>query len=272
MQLRILGTAAAEGWPALFCQCDACRTARRLGGKDLRTRSSLQIEAAWKIDFPPDTLQHVHRYGLSLAELRYLFFTHSHQDHMDVQDLLMMPPPFGHNDFHTEPLNVYLSADAAEFLTSQQNKRDLPIELHILRPFDPVQAGALTVTPVLAAHNPHEECLFYVLEKDGRTALYASDTGPFPEATWEFLLARRFDLLIMECTFGARQVDYAGHMGLTQVAQARERLLAAGAITADTPCWITHFSHNAQMTHDELTRAAAPYGIRVAYDGVELTV
>ena len=27
--------AAAEGWPALFCHCDVCREARRLGGKDV---------------------------------------------------------------------------------------------------------------------------------------------------------------------------------------------------------------------------------------------
>jgi phosphoribosyl 1,2-cyclic phosphate phosphodiesterase len=232
----------------------------------------VQIDTAWKIDFPPDTLLHVHRYGLPLWELRHLFFTHSHQDHMDVNDLLMMVPPFGHNDFGNEPLNVYLSADAAKQLTAQTDGRMLPIELHLLRPFEPVHAGALTATPVLAAHNPQEECLFYVLEKDGKTVLYASDTGPFPEATWEFLLTKQFDLVITECTFGARQMHYTGHMGLPNVVQIRERLLTAGAITPATPCWITHFSHNAQITHDEFVQMAAPYGIDVAYDGVQLTV
>jgi len=273
MHLQILGTAAAEGWPALFCNCASCLAARRLGGKDLRTRSSLQIDSAWKIDFPPDTLQHVQRYGLPLWELRHLFFTHSHQDHMDVNDLLMMSPPFGFNDFQTDPLNIYLSRDAARRLTEQTSgERALPVELHLLRPFEPVQADTLTATPVLAVHDTGEECLFYVLEQDGKTVLFASDTGPFPEATWEFLLTRQFDLVIMECTFGPKQVDYAGHMGLSEVIQARERLLAAGAIAPTTPCWITHFSHNAHITHDEFVQMAAPYGIDVAYDGVQLTV
>lgn len=268
MQLQLLGTAAAEGWPALFCHCPACRTARRLGGKNIRTRSSLQIGTEWKIDFPPDTLTHVHQHGLSLAELRHLFFTHSHQDHMDVEDLLMMPPPFGHNDFAVHPLHVYLSRYAARRLDGHT----LPIELHLLRPFEPVTAGTLTVTPVRAVHDPREECLFYVLEQDGRTVLYASDTGVFPEETWEFLLTKRFDLLILECTFGPLAVTYRGHMGLQDVVGVKERFLAAGAITPATPCWITHFSHNANVTHDELVQLAAPHGIRVAYDGVAFTV
>jgi phosphoribosyl 1,2-cyclic phosphate phosphodiesterase len=194
MHLQILGTAAAEGWPGLFCQCSACEAARRLGGKDLRTRSSVQIGDECKIDFPPDTLQHVHRYGLQLAKLRHLFFTHSHQDHMDVQDMLMMNAPFGHNDFPTDPLNVYMSADAARRFRELSQDRALPVDLHLLRPFEAVQAGTLTVTPVLAEHNPNEECLFFILEEGGKSVLYASDTGPFPEVTWEFLLGRQHRL------------------------------------------------------------------------------
>ncbi len=33
MRLQILGSGAAEGWPAVFCGCTACRRARELGGK-----------------------------------------------------------------------------------------------------------------------------------------------------------------------------------------------------------------------------------------------
>ena len=33
MKLQYLGTAAAEGWPALFCQCESCRVSAEKGGK-----------------------------------------------------------------------------------------------------------------------------------------------------------------------------------------------------------------------------------------------
>ena len=32
MQFQYLGTAAAEGWPAVFCRCKYCLEAQRLGG------------------------------------------------------------------------------------------------------------------------------------------------------------------------------------------------------------------------------------------------
>lgn len=39
MKLQYLGTAAAEGFPGMFCNCTACERARKAGGKNIRTRS-----------------------------------------------------------------------------------------------------------------------------------------------------------------------------------------------------------------------------------------
>ncbi|MEI6501881.1 MAG: flagellar hook-basal body complex protein FliE [Armatimonadota bacterium] len=55
MFLKLLGSAAAEGWPALFCACEACREARRLGGKNLRRRTSYQLGDTVHVDFGPDS-------------------------------------------------------------------------------------------------------------------------------------------------------------------------------------------------------------------------
>ena len=50
MKLTYLGTAAAEGWPAAFCNCDGCRAARRLGGRNIRTRSQALVDDALLLD------------------------------------------------------------------------------------------------------------------------------------------------------------------------------------------------------------------------------
>ena len=55
MKIRYLGTAAAEGWPALFCSCPICTHARTQGGKNLRTRTQAILDGELLIDFPPDT-------------------------------------------------------------------------------------------------------------------------------------------------------------------------------------------------------------------------
>lgn len=44
MKIKYLGTAAAEGIPALFCRCDICKEARKRGGREIRTRSQAIID------------------------------------------------------------------------------------------------------------------------------------------------------------------------------------------------------------------------------------
>ena len=56
MKIQFLGTAAAEGIPALFCQCPVCRQARAAGGKEIRTRSGAIIDGKLKLDFGYDPI------------------------------------------------------------------------------------------------------------------------------------------------------------------------------------------------------------------------
>jgi len=76
MKVVFLGTGAAEGWPAIFCQCINCRRAKN-AGENIRTRSSILINADLKIDFPPDTYYHVLKHGVELAAVENLLITHT---------------------------------------------------------------------------------------------------------------------------------------------------------------------------------------------------
>ena len=76
MQLTILGTAAAEGWPAPFCRCIACQEARSRKGPDIRTRSGAIIDNVIKLDFSADTVSQLQRTGRDLCNIHSLVFTH----------------------------------------------------------------------------------------------------------------------------------------------------------------------------------------------------
>lgn len=89
MTIRYLGTAAAEGLPAVFCNCPACLNARRRGGRNVRTRSQVLVNDDFLIDFPMDTYLHALRFRLDLSAVRHVFITHSHMDHCYPQDLIM---------------------------------------------------------------------------------------------------------------------------------------------------------------------------------------
>ena len=51
MKIQFLGTAAAEGFPAIFCNCEYCNKARELKGKNIRTRSQAIIDDKILLDF-----------------------------------------------------------------------------------------------------------------------------------------------------------------------------------------------------------------------------
>lgn len=56
MKIKYLGTAAAEGIPAIFCHCEICKHAREHGGKNIRTRAQALIDDKIMLDLGPDTL------------------------------------------------------------------------------------------------------------------------------------------------------------------------------------------------------------------------
>lgn len=89
MKLTYLGTAAAEGWPALFCCCPYCRKALAAGGRNLRTRSQALVNGDLLLDFPPDSFSHMQQNRLDFSAVRWLLVTHGHMDHFYPTDLYM---------------------------------------------------------------------------------------------------------------------------------------------------------------------------------------
>ena len=76
MEVVYLGTGAAEGIPALFCECEFCRRART-GKEKIRSRAQILIDGELSIDFPPDAFYHNAAFGAELSKIRYLLVTHS---------------------------------------------------------------------------------------------------------------------------------------------------------------------------------------------------
>ena len=87
MKLQFLGTAAAEGIPALFCNCPACQYAYKIGGKEIRMRAGAMLDDVIKIDFGPDSYAQMLANHLDYTRVHTLLVTHSHPDHLAVDEL-----------------------------------------------------------------------------------------------------------------------------------------------------------------------------------------
>src|SRR5690606_15296136 len=274
LKIQLLGTAAAEGWPALFCGCDACRRARSAGGKNIRTRSGALIDDVYKIDFGPDTYHHVLTHGLDLGKVEHLIFTHAHSDHLAYLEMENRFAPYAHlSADHAPTLHVWGNQLVLEKISEVIRKVDAQedrMQLHLLHALTPVALGDATLTPLPADHDPAQQCFIHLFERNGKRLLYGHDTGYFPEETWAFLSRPiRLDMAILDCTFGPEPGD-RGHMGLEACVRVKERLLAIGAADSATQFVVTHFSHNGKLLHHEFEEVFNPHGFTVAYDGIVL--
>jgi len=272
MKLKFLGTAAAEGWPALFCQCEVCRKARRSGGKNVRTRSSCLLDEECLIDFQSDTYLHALKYKLELGRLRHIVITHSHEDHFYPQALQLRKEPFAYLE-EEEKLHLYGNRSVENKLEEVQSKwserKGAPLEFHQIGPGESFKAGQTNFYPLRAAHMEGETALLYLMEKEGKRVLYGHDSGFFPEDTWRILAQVRLDCAILDCTFGKKK-GQGGHMGVQMNLKVKERMLREGIADEETNFVLTHFSHNGGFLHQELQEAVAPHDFTVAYDGLEI--
>lgn len=281
MKIKYLGTAAAEGIPALFCSCNVCEKARIKGGKNIRTRSQALINDDLLIDFPADTYLHVLNYGLDLRDVKACLFTHSHDDHMYPYDLIYrMSPVYAHfpNDGKDKkPLDVYATARSGKNIKRRLWKENVEEKdanalcFHKIETLETYDVHGYSVTPLRARHDLKLDPVIYIISKDGKNLLYAHDTGYFADDTWAYIENSGivFDFVSLDCTSAKNPQSRDYHMGLKTCNEVKQRLCKKNADTHTVFC-LNHFSHNGGFVYDEIVAIAKGYGFIVSYDSMEV--
>lgn len=274
MKLKYLGTAAAEGYPAIFCSCENCRKASRLKGKNIRSRSQAIIDDSLMIDFPSDTYYHCLLNNIDLNKVHNILITHIHDDHFYPIELLYLNDNYSHpgNEYK---LNLYGSVDVENVLSNLPQMTEKYLNYVKINPFEPFEIDKYTVTALKAYHGT-ENPYIYTVSDGERTILYAHDTDIFPAETWDYMINNNicFDLISMDCTEGAyEELKYHGHMCLGRNITCRDRMLKEKIISEKTKIVLNHFSHNGiSSVYDEFKPIANNNGFEISYDGMEITV
>lgn len=272
MKLSFLGTAAAEGFPAVFCNCEFCREARKLGGRNIRTRSQALINDDLLIDLPADTYSHFLSNGIEGDKIKYLLVTHSHGDHFYCGELEMHYGAYAHN-MRSKEMQMYCNkGTAAKFDAINHEKWN--VSMTVMKPFETVTFGEYTVTALPARHFYGDEALFYIIKSD-KTILYAHDTGYFYDEVFDFLEKEgiKFDLVTLDCNYGdLERDDESTHMGISNIKRVVKRLSDIGSVTKATKTIINHFSHNSNPIHHRLEECVADVGYTVSYDGLAIEI
>lgn len=277
MKIKILGTAAYERVPAMFCQCAVCEQARKLGGKNIRSQAQAIINDDLLVDFGQDNYLHYLNSGADYTKLKNILLTHAHPDHFMPNELLMTTRGYGHNDM-TEEIGVWGNRYCVEKYGYNEG---LPMMccMHQIAGFDTFQAGSYTVTALPADHGTAEDVVFVISDGE-KTLLYNNDTGLWRDEVYDFVAANGyyFDAVLSDCTLGFLDRKGTHHMCVGNNITHRQRLLELGCICQDTPWVITHFSHNGlfidgqPVSAEKLEQIASEYGMIAAYDGIVITL
>lgn len=275
MKLQYLGTAAAEGIPGVFCECETCKKALELGGRHIRTRSQAVIDDALLIDLPADTYLHYLQHRFPLYAIKQCLITHSHADHLYPMELEMIKKGYSHLSDYS-PMHIYSDVDGYNQLNQVVRYYDInEVKMHLIKLNKPFAVGDYTVTALRAAHGRASSPVIYIIEKDGKSIFYSNDTSEYPAESWAYLrtLEKPLDLISLDCTEANGSADYEGHLTLSRCVKLREELVNAGVADAHTKFVLNHFSHNGKnVSYDEFVKLADKFDFAVSYDGMVVEV
>ena len=283
MKVQYLGTGAAEGVPAVFCNCEYCRGLRARmaagrAGREVRSRSQVILDGELSVDFPPDAYSHSLAHGVDLSAIKYLLVTHSHMDHFYAHDFILRGYKYAHEMTEAQ-LTIFGNAEVCSVFR-EDARREMKdsvapnIDLRTVGAYQELAFEDWRAYTFPAQHSSKEP-LLYLIERGGKRVLHLTDTGKLPDESMDFLkgLKKRVDLVTFDCTFLWDKTEPgARHMGLDEVSRTVGRLERAGVADENTQKVITHFSHNSTPTAEAVARAERECGFIAAYDGMTLEI
>jgi phosphoribosyl 1,2-cyclic phosphate phosphodiesterase len=278
MKIKFLGTGAAEGVPAMFCNCDYCKHIRTLGESEFRTRSQVLIDDNISIDFPPEGYAHSLKYGVNLSALKYILVTHSHMDHFYAHDFILRG--YKYATLEEDKLNIFGNAEVKKVF-DECTKREMKEEVspHIsfttCVPYSEFYFEDYRVLTLPANHSKTEDALLYYIESEGKGYLHLYDTGLFDGSVFDFLKEKgaKVNAVAFDCTFAEKAGGTsARHMGIEDNMILKSELLKRGIIDKNTQIYITHFSHNCNPTREHLKQIEREYSVTAAYDGLQVEI
>ena len=258
--LTFLGTGTSMGVPTVGCACAVCTSAdahdRRLRPSAMvRWRDAGARERVVVIDTGPDFRQQALREGLTRVDA--VLYTHSHADHILGMDDLR-PISFAMRR-ESGPIPLYAPAETAEVLERIYDYTFSPHATYPnraqvrLEPLDErTEIHGVEFRRVPVVHGQQEIVGFRF-----GSAAYFTDVSGIPEAS--FALLEGLDTLVLSAL---RHAPHPSHATLEQAVAWAERIGARQT-------WLTHIAHD--LGHEETNRTL-PENIRLAYDGLSVTV
>ncbi|MBQ6234034.1 MAG: MBL fold metallo-hydrolase [Clostridia bacterium] len=289
MKLTFLGTGAGEGYPGFWCNCPNCTYARLHKGNNLRTYSAADIDGCILLDCGPTAFPNAARFGLNLTQVHTLLMTHPHEDHLVSLQLLWRAVREWPQDTPLEKLsqyggarftpvqdleifgNAYAEAAVSQIYDEETLKRN-HMAFRQIHEGESFITHGYRITPVRANHFKQDYTHNYIIEKDGKTLLYALDTGGYDQDQLALLGHYSFNAVIMDGTYGLNDHGDGQHMSLKDNIEMLRFFRENNCCSTDFRFYVSHMSPHWCPPHDQYVTMLEHYGLIAAYDGLSIEV
>ncbi len=223
---------------------------------EYRRHASALLDGSLLIDVTRSVLDEIS----DPAAVTDVFFTHSHDDHYDPEALKTLAP-----------CRVYAHESWADDIAGEG------LTVIPLRIGEPVQAAGFAVIPMPANHygdRENETTLHYLIEKEGKRLLYATDGGWLTTRENQIIGTKTLDAVVFDATVGEGYSDDSQifhHNSVDMIRLMRACLVKTGRIKESSPIYLTHLSRTLHETQSVLEQRTEKPMI-VCYDGMKADV
>lgn len=259
MEVVFLGTGTSQGVPMIACDCAVCTST---DPRNKRTRASIHVVMDGlhvQVDAAPEL-----RLQCVVNNIRWVDFfilTHGHADHITGMDDLRR-----FCDLHGgTALTVYTTDEGMARVLSifpyaiaerPVSRGYAAFKLQELP--SPLELPQGTIQSTLLPHGGLNTLgLAFTEKSSGKRFVYYTDCKRLPREAVE--LARGADVVVLD---GLRDAPHPSHMSIGEA-------IAVAAEIGAKQTWLTHLTH---LNDHATTDAAMPAGVRLAYDGLRLSV
>ncbi|MDD5688249.1 MAG: MBL fold metallo-hydrolase [Elusimicrobia bacterium] len=293
VEIIFLGTGAGEFWPSAFCDCPICKKTKKDGWKEFWFYSSILIDRTVLVDAPPAVGISASLNNISLSTVKNVFITHSHPDHLDLNQLtskvrsIKTPEEINQSSptskvENAPVINVYCNEIVDNLAKSYHNFNrfwrldSINLKFNVVEPFEKLEVDGMIVIPLLANHDTanDEKPLNYIFQKNDKTILYACDTGWYHEQTWKEIQKYHYDVIILECTMWNnneamqnRSLLKETHMTLWSFLKFHNYIMEKGLLKPGGKFIATHVAH---LDKSILKKILSKHNIQLAYNGLNV--
>ena len=252
MEVVFLGTGTSHGVPVIGCDCTVCQSKNK---KDIRTRTSVIIKLNKKvllIDAGPELRMQLLREKIKHVD--HLLLTHAHSDHIAGIDDCRIFSERTKNHF-----NIYGPATALNsirarfdyaFKKTQEGGGKPKLVLHPKK--ERFKIDDIVITPIPAWHGRVRVFGYRI----GNFA-YLTDVSAIPKSSYSLL--EKLDVLVLDAL---RPDKHPTHFSLTEAIEEAKKIKAKR----------TFFTHICHLLAHQKTNEQLPRPLKLAYDGLKLSL